>query len=208
MRSIEAATAPASIEAATAPASIEAATAPASIEAATAPASIEAATAPASIEVATAPLVVQSTGLDTATTPSAVLGVVLVKMRMDKGISQAELASAMGLSASTWSRIEKGDSGLSIDQLKQVSKILGLTPGKILDLADLAEKEAIRQGIRIDQSATTISSLRTKGSLATAAGVAGAILPIFGIPLLGILGAAIAIPVLLVKNINDHPDES
>lgn len=175
-------------------------------------------TSPASIETAAVPVVAQGRGLDTATTPSAVLGVVLVKLRMDKEMSQADLAAAMGLSASTWSRIEKGDSGLSIDQLKQVSKVLGLSPGNILDLADLAEKEAIRQGIRIDQSATTIASLRAKSSpvaASIAAGIAAGsvasaapLLPIFGIPLLGLISGVISIPSKLINKLHDYPDES
>lgn len=90
--------------------------------------------------------------IDAVTTFPAVLGAVLVKLRTEKGMKQGDLAAAIGLGASTWSRIEKGDSGLSIDQLRLVAKALDVTPGLILEMVETAEKEVADHGIRIEPS--------------------------------------------------------
>jgi transcriptional regulator with XRE-family HTH domain len=82
-----------------------------------------------------------------STTPGSVLGLVLIKLRAEKGIKQADLAAAMNLSPSTLSRIEKGDSSLSIEQLKLASNALGVTPGLILETAEVGEKEALLKGL-------------------------------------------------------------
>jgi transcriptional regulator with XRE-family HTH domain len=87
--------------------------------------------------------------IKTVATTAAVLGVVLSHLRKQKGMNQKELASKMQLSESTWSRIEKGTSGLSIDQLRQVSKVFSVKPGDILELHDRWIGEAVRQGVSV-----------------------------------------------------------
>lgn len=141
-----------------------------------------------------------SSGITAVTTPGAVLGRVLVQLRTAKEMKQAELAAAIGLGASTWSRIEKGDSGLSVDQLRQVAKVLGVTPGVILDLVDAGEKEVLRQGMQLDSSSTSLTSISkgastnnmeamAKGALKGAA--IGTVIPIFGTALGLVIGGVI-----------------
>lgn len=94
-----------------------------------------------------------------ATTSGAVLGALIVKLRDDRHISQKDLATAIGMSPSTWSRIERGDSGLSIEQLKKVAKVLELTPWYLLQLADEEEKALKERGIYIDESFSSPKAL-------------------------------------------------
>lgn len=91
-------------------------------------------------------------GIDIVTTFPAVLGAVLVKLRTEKGMKQGDLAAAIGLGASTWSRIERGSSGLSIDQLRHVAKVFDITPGLILEMVEASEEEIKGRGIRIEPS--------------------------------------------------------
>lgn len=78
------------------------------------------------------------------TSYSAVVGQVLINMRTEKDINQGEMAKAVGVGQSTWSRIEKGEVALSIDQLARASRKLEVTPSKVLAWADQAV-EKIRE---------------------------------------------------------------
>lgn len=100
------------------------------------------------------------------TDSSAVLGAALIKLRTMKGMKQNELAAAMEVGSSTWSRIEKGESKLSIDQLKKVANILGVTPSYILEMAELGEKESTRKGVPITVG---IIGLAAAGAIASPA---------------------------------------
>lgn len=87
--------------------------------------------------------------VEIVTTSGAILGQILVKLRNEAGLKQNELAEAVGLSPSTWSRIEKGDSGLSIDQLRAAARALGVSSGQILEMLETAEKEVSGRGVDV-----------------------------------------------------------
>lgn len=74
--------------------------------------------------------------MQAGSTYAAVVGAVITQVRNETGVSQADLARAVGIGQPAWSRIEKGESALTIDQLARAAKKLGRTPGQILDLAD------------------------------------------------------------------------
>jgi transcriptional regulator with XRE-family HTH domain len=69
-------------------------------------------------------------------TYDAVVGIVLQYLREHVGTTQADLAKSMNLTVSTWSRIERGQSALSLNQLEKASISLGLRPNQVLKLAD------------------------------------------------------------------------
>ncbi len=94
------------------------------------------------------------------TTSSAVLGQILAKLRSDAGKKQNEFANEIDVGASTWSRIENGESGLSIDQLRRAAKALGVSPGEILDLAETAERELEAKGVRVDTAGSAKKKAR------------------------------------------------
>lgn len=129
------------------------------------------------------------------TTSGAVLGAVIIKLRIDKGINQRDLAAIVGIVPSTWSRIERGESGLSIEQLKTVAKALDETPWHILQMADVEENELKKRGVYIDESSSSPKALSdslnmcTSGSLNTRTIITGPIgdidvvVPIAGVTL-------------------------
>lgn len=130
--------------------------------------------------------------INAVTTSGAILGAILVKLRTEKEMNQGDLASAVGMSPSTWSRIEKGDSGLSIDQLRQASKALGVTPGLILEMMDAAEQAVKDQGVRIDPSKIASSAITPTMQGAAAGAAMGIVLPVVGTALGAIIGGTIA----------------
>lgn len=138
---------------------------------------------------------------DAVTTSGAVLGAVLVKLRTEQGMKQADLAAAVGIGSSTWSRIEKGESGLSIDQLRLAAKALSITPGELLELVEAAEQEVVKHGVRIETSTMSLKrfakelmhdDIMTVGGGAALGGVVGFAIPIVGTALGAIVGGAVA----------------
>lgn len=67
---------------------------------------------------------------------ASVVGKVIAQLRSEKGLDQVGMANAVGIGQSTWSRLENGDSALSIDQLSKVAELLGVEPSQILIKAD------------------------------------------------------------------------
>lgn len=123
------------------------------------------------------------------TTYESVVSQTVAKLRDQKGISQAAFAEQVGLSPSTWSRIESGDSGLSIDHLKKVAEILGLKPHQLLEIADkvLEETPQLEVVTKKKEMVTTITAA------SAAAGMAVTAIPVTGLFLGGIIGAIAAL---------------
>jgi transcriptional regulator with XRE-family HTH domain len=128
------------------------------------------------------------------TTYPAVFGAFLSTKRKERGLSQAEIAETVGLTLSTWSRIENGETALTLEQLAQVALALSVTPGEMMTIVDTIVAELSKKGIATniqrvtsDQIAeegyiplvgsglvSTISPLGTFAARCVAAGAAGA----------------------------------
>lgn len=121
---------------------------------------------------------------EAVTTSSAVLGAVLIKLRAQKGLKQSDLAEMVGVGTSTWSRVEKGEAELSIDQLRLTAKALGYNAGQIIEIAEAAEEEAIKSGITLRPLGTSAKTLLNV-SIATC-------IPVIGSVLGGVITGAVA----------------
>jgi transcriptional regulator with XRE-family HTH domain len=85
----------------------------------------------------------------------AIIGRILEHQRKEAGFDQAAFAEQMGLTQSAWSRIERGQSGLSIEHLLKISNILNTKPHKIVESADYAAKQIERKGIVVHPNVLT-----------------------------------------------------
>lgn len=54
-------------------------------------------------------------------------------VRKERGISQRDLARALGMAQSTLSRIERGERRVSVDRLIAIARALGVRPADMLD---------------------------------------------------------------------------
>lgn len=90
-----------------------------------------------------------SDNLKPATTYPAIVGRILVNLRKAAGIGQDELAESVGITQSTLSRVERGESALTVDQLARAAKRLGGKASNILEMADNAVEELNDQGINV-----------------------------------------------------------
>lgn len=74
--------------------------------------------------------------------PQEALGRVLKALREEKGLSQKEFASRIGLSSSWLSRIESGNYDPPWSNLRRVAKGLAITLGDLEDAVDSYEQSA------------------------------------------------------------------
>ncbi len=90
-----------------------------------------------------------SSQLKPATTYPAIIGKILTDLRKRAEIGQDVVAGAMGITQSTLSRVERGESALTVEQLARAAKSLGETASSILTMADSAVLELNAQGINV-----------------------------------------------------------
>ena len=79
-----------------------------------------------------------------------ILGGIIGDLRKKQGLSQGEFAERMGLGQSTWSRVEKGVSGLSIEQLVLASEVLEIRPSKLVAMAEKIADDLRTQNIKVE----------------------------------------------------------
>lgn len=82
----------------------------------------------------------------------AILGRVLEHKRKGKNLDQKDVADHLGLTQSAWSKIERGQSGISMEQLLRVSQLLKTQPHSILEDVDLAKHGLEKQGVIVHAS--------------------------------------------------------
>lgn len=82
-----------------------------------------------------------------------IVGQILVSERSRQGVSQRELASAIGISQPTLSKIENGLSQINLTQLARAATCLGTSPSRLLSQADRIQRELESEGIKVDPQA-------------------------------------------------------
>lgn len=84
-----------------------------------------------------------------ATTYPAIIGKIFTDLRAQQGMPQKDMAQAVGVTQATWSRIESGQTSVTLEHLRAAAKSLGVPPAHILALADQTEMEASFRGVSI-----------------------------------------------------------
>lgn len=79
-------------------------------------------------------------------TSRAVLGYVLAELRRRRKLTQVQFAEQLGLAGSTWSRVEKGETSLTVEQLRAAADHLGISAASLLNLTAKGEEAVRRYG--------------------------------------------------------------
>lgn len=90
--------------------------------------------------------------LSPETTYQAIVGSVLVGIRKELGVEQSALAKAVGVNQSTWSRIERGESALSIEQLFLAANHLQIKPSIVIHNSEKAVQSLRSQKVVVSVS--------------------------------------------------------
>ncbi len=77
------------------------------------------------------------------------VGEVLQARRLELNLHQRQLASALGITQSGYSRIEKGETTISVSQLRIVAGILRTLPSDLLVTADLWARQLRARGVTV-----------------------------------------------------------
>lgn len=94
------------------------------------------------------------TGLEQLIDYTELIGQVLSRLRKEKGLSQHEMADALGMkSQSGYSRIESGAVSLQTTALRKAAAALGTRPQAIIEAVEELSEELERKGFRITQRA-------------------------------------------------------
>jgi transcriptional regulator with XRE-family HTH domain len=80
---------------------------------------------------------------------TALVGQVLLRHRGRMELDQNDLAEALNASQSAYSRIEQGDTTISISQLRVIARRLRIRPGDILSEADGLAEQLRAQGVDV-----------------------------------------------------------
>jgi transcriptional regulator with XRE-family HTH domain len=80
---------------------------------------------------------------------SALIGGVVQNQRKFIGLAQGELARQLGFSQSAYSRIESGDTVMSVTQLRQIASLIGTSAQNILNQADAIAFQLHSQGVQV-----------------------------------------------------------
>ncbi|MCY3788914.1 MAG: helix-turn-helix transcriptional regulator [Gemmatimonadetes bacterium] len=86
------------------------------------------------------------------TTYQTVLGRLIAQKRKEKEIDQEGMARRVGVSRSTWSRIEAGSSALNMDQLAKAVSALDISLGELMLEVDEVVRELRRQNVEVHDS--------------------------------------------------------
>jgi transcriptional regulator with XRE-family HTH domain len=87
-----------------------------------------------------------------ATSYVKITGAVLRSLRKTKGLTQSQVASHVGLKHSAWSRIERGQVPVTVEQTARACERLKLTPGEFFKACSEIVKECLRQGLVVSPS--------------------------------------------------------
>ena len=79
----------------------------------------------------------------------ALVGRLIVQRREQIGLKQGQVATALGISQSAYSRLESGDSILNLSQLRNVCAQLGIGPARLLQEAEQCELQLRSQGVNV-----------------------------------------------------------
>lgn len=88
-------------------------------------------------------------GMQPAVSYPAIVGQVMANVRKERGLDQAACGEMIGLTQSGWSRIERGDVPVTVEQLAMVAHHLGKRPSELLGMADEVVDEARARGFEV-----------------------------------------------------------
>ncbi|HTQ12950.1 MAG TPA: helix-turn-helix transcriptional regulator [Rhizomicrobium sp.] len=105
---------------------------------------------------------------------SALLGRLIQHHRERIGLSQSQVAAALGIMQPAYSRIEKGDTSITVTQLRAASHALQLSPSHLLNEADRWAQQLRGRGVTVTDEKDVPKAALLVGLAILAAALLGA----------------------------------
>lgn len=83
------------------------------------------------------------------TTYNAVLGRLLIGYRNQLSLDQKKMSDALGMSQSAWSRIETGETSVTVAQLGRIAQLLNVAPQSIIEEVERAKLKLQSAGVEV-----------------------------------------------------------
>jgi len=105
----------------------------------------------------------------------ALLGSVMAMRRKEINLTQEDLGNALGMNASSWSRIERGETAINIDQLFTAAETLKIKASELIERTEKNELFLKEKGVKVlDRAAfTTIVKATAAGAALGPIGLVG-----------------------------------
>ena len=107
-----------------------------------------------------------------STTYVALVGTVIARLRRLANLQQAVLAAQVGVNQSSWSKIERGETAISVEYLAMLAPVLKVRPAEVLAAVDRTVAHAEAQGIVVLAFRGDLSAEALQGQLSSRALVA------------------------------------
>lgn len=107
---------------------------------------------------------------------NALVGHVIQRHREILGHTQGEVAHALGLTQSAYSRVESGQTALTVSHLRSLANTLGITPDGILSEADSLAIQLTKKGVQVPNEKPVDGDKEVKAALLIGLGILIAIL--------------------------------
>lgn len=92
---------------------------------------------------------VSSTGVKATLSYSTLIGQLIAHRRKQLSLRQEEVAGTLAISQSAYSRVEKGETSISVGQLIIIASHIGVSPAALLDEAEDYAKLLRARGVQI-----------------------------------------------------------
>ena len=110
------------------------------------------------------------------TTYSAVLGAVLAGLRKSQGIEQGDMATRLGVSQASYSRLEGGKSAFSVNQMYQAADALNIPPMELFQRVDNSIQQLQANGVEVVAQLRANATQAQQGSDGVGSFIVGAAL--------------------------------
>ena len=103
------------------------------------------------------------------TTYTAITGTLIARLRRLAGLQQADLATLVGINQSSWSKVERGTTGASVEYLAVLAPALKAEPHEVLALVHRTVRYAEAQGVVVFRQRTDMPVEALQGQLSARA---------------------------------------
>lgn len=102
---------------------------------------------------------------------NALVGQVIQRHREILGKNQGEVAQALGLTQSAYSRVESGQTALTVSHLRSLASTLRTTPDSILFETDFLAKQLVKKGVQVPNEKPTDNDQEMKAAFLIGLGI-------------------------------------
>lgn len=80
---------------------------------------------------------------------SVLVGKIIEKLRRERELTQSQMAERLQIGQSAYSRLEAGQSAMTLPQLRKVARVMDMSPHQIMEKTEQAAQRLRAQGVEV-----------------------------------------------------------